>query len=48
MEHYGSAISTSLSSKQAASLCCHPINVGKEKAMCFEHVELAQSHVAIG
>ena len=33
--------------KKAASLCCHSTNVGKEKAMCTEQVELAQSHLVM-
>jgi len=46
-EDYRSVISAYLALKKAASLCRHPTNVGPEKAMCTEQVELAQSHLAM-
>jgi len=47
VEDYGSAISTYLSLKKAASQCRHPIVVGQEKTACAEEIELAQSHLAM-
>jgi len=39
VEDRRSVISTYLSLKKVASLCCHPTNVGKGKEMCIEQVE---------
>jgi len=47
VEDYRSAISPFLSLKKAASMCHHPNDVGKEKAMCSEQVKLEQSQLAM-
>jgi len=47
VEDYGSAISAFLSLKKVASLCHHPNNVVKEKALGTEQVDLARSHLAM-
>jgi len=47
VEEYRNVVSPYLSLKKAISLCHHPIDVGTEKAMSTEQVELAQSHHAM-
>jgi len=41
VEDYGSAVSSYLCLKKAASLCCHLTVVGQQKTACIEEVELA-------
>ena len=47
VEDYRSIISASLSLKKAASMCCNPNDVQKEKAIHSKQVEFARSHLAI-
>ena len=47
LEDYGRVVSTFLSSKKAASMCRHPDDVAKEKALCARQVNLMRSHLAM-
>jgi len=47
VEDYGSIVSAFLSLKKTSSMCYHPNDVGKEKAMCAKQVKLVQSYLAM-
>jgi len=47
VDDYRSVPSASLSLKKLASMCHHPNDVEKKKAMCAKQAELMWSHLAI-
>ena len=47
MQEYGGKVSAYSTLKKATSLCHHLTEVGQEKAMCTEQVELAQSYLVV-